>query len=396
MIESRGQAGLPERNDIQVEITAYPGLVQNEIELQSSVGRLFGKIMRGVIEQTLLDAGLNGVRVKALDQGALDYVIRARVITALERMGCTVAHEPIVQARPKPSSMHRTLMFVPGNNPGMLFNAMIYQPDGFIFDLEDAVAITEKDAGRALVAQALRNLDYGHREIVVRINGTDTSWWQDDLRAMIPCRPHAIRLPKAETPEQIRELDAFLGDLERDLGIPVGETKIIAAVESARGVLNALAIASASPRMSVLAIGAEDLTVDLRAERSRTGAELMASRSQILLAARAAGLDAMDTVFANVADEEGFIAEVCLIKGLGFDGKSVIHPRQVELVHQLYQPTAVEIKRAREIVEAFEQAEQAGSGVVSLSGRMIDAPVVKRALRVLAYAAGAVGGTTHA
>lgn len=282
--------------------------------------------------------------------------------------------------------LRRSMMFVPGNNPGMIQNAGIYGADSIIFCLEDAVSVTEKEAARHLVAQALQAISYPC-ETCIRINHLSTPFGYDDLAAVLPAKPQLIRLPKAESADDIRELDAIITKAENDNGFEPGSIKIGAAIETAKGLRQAYEIATASKRMEFLAIGGEDFIADLRTTRSKEGWELFVPRSELLLAAREAGIQAIDSVFSAVNDEEGFINEACMIKGLGFDGKSVINPRQVRLVHEVFQPTAKEIDNAKRILAAYEEALEKKSGVIALDGKMIDGPIVVRAQRVLAYAA---------
>ncbi len=279
--------------------------------------------------------------------------------------------------------LRRTMLYVPGNHPGMIRDAHIYGADSIMFDLEDSVSLREKDAARMLVYRALKDLDYGHTELVVRVNGLNTPYGRNDFEAMVAAKPNAIRLPKTETPDDIKEADELITQLEELNGIEYGTIKLIAAVESALGVLNAYQIATASKRLIGIAIGAEDFVTDLKTTRSADGIELLTARSQILFAARAAGIDALDTVFSDVNDEAGFIQEVKLIKQLGFDGKSIINPRQIEIVHSIFAPTAEEVRKSVRIIEAIKEAEEKGSGVLSLDGKMIDKPIVDRARRVL-------------
>lgn len=282
-------------------------------------------------------------------------------------------------------NLRRTMMFVPGNNPGMLQNAGIYGADAVIFDLEDAVSITEKDAARYLVTNALQSITYPC-ETAVRINHLSTPFGHADLEAILKAKPGIIRLPKAETAAEMLEIDRIIGEAERKYSFPAGSIKMMAAIETAKGLLNATAIAASSPRMTALAIGGEDFVADLKTTRSKDGLELLVARSQILFAARAAGIDAIDSVFADVNDEETFAAETRMIKQLGFDGKSVINPRQVKIVHQIYTPSAKEIDRAERVLEAYQEALRQKSGVIALNGKMIDGPIVARAERALAYA----------
>jgi len=282
--------------------------------------------------------------------------------------------------------LRRSMLYVPGNNPGMIRDANIYGADSIMFDLEDSVSLHEKDSARLLVYEALKTMDYGRTEILVRVNGLDTPYGKDDFEAIVRAKPDAIRLPKTEKPEDVKEADQLITQIERAAGMVSGTIKLMAAIESALGVINAYKIATASKRLIGIAIGAEDFVTDLKTTRSKEGIELLAARSQILFAARAAGIDALDTVFSDVDDEEGFIQEVKLIKQLGFDGKSLINPRQINLVHEIYSPTGTEIKKSITIIEAAKEAERKGSGVISLNGKMIDKPIIERAYRVLELA----------
>jgi citrate lyase subunit beta / citryl-CoA lyase len=282
--------------------------------------------------------------------------------------------------------LRRSMLYVPGNNPGMIRDANIYGSDSIMFDLEDSVSINEKDSARNLVYEALKTLDYGQTEILVRVNGLDTPYGRDDFEAIVRAQPDAIRLPKTETPKDVVEADELITRIEKEIGMEHGTIKLMAAIESALGVINAYKIATASKRLIGIAIGAEDFVTNLKTTRSKEGIELLTARSQILFAARAAGIDALDTVFSDVDDEEGFIQEVKLIKQLGFDGKSLINPRQINIVHDIYSPTEAEIKKSIAVIEAAKEAERKGSGVISLNGKMIDKPIVERAYRVLELA----------
>lgn len=281
--------------------------------------------------------------------------------------------------------LRRAMMFVPGNNPGMLQNAGIYKADTVIFDVEDSVLISEKDAARQLVYNAIQYINYPC-EVAVRINHITTPYGRDDLNVILPARPDLIRLPKAESAEEIRMIDEIISEAETKHGFSQGEIKMMAAIETAKGLRKAYEIASASPRMVALAIGAEDFLADLKTSRTSHGSELFGARAQLLLAARAAQIQAIDTVFADVNDEEGFIAETTRIKEMGFDGKSVINPRQIKLLYKIFAPTDKEIDLAERVLAAYAEAKAKNSGVIALNGKMIDVPVVTRAERVLSYA----------
>jgi citrate lyase subunit beta/citryl-CoA lyase len=281
--------------------------------------------------------------------------------------------------------LRRTMMYIPGNNPGMIKDGHIYGADSIMFDLEDSVSINEKDAARFLVYNALKTIDYEGVETVVRINGLDTCG-MEDLEAIVRAQPDVIRLPKTESAQDIIDVENEIARIEKEAGIPVGKTKMMAAVEGALGVLNAHEIATASTRLMGIAIGAEDYVTDIKTTRSPEGIELLFGRSQILLAARAAGIYAFDTVYSDINNEEGFENEVRLIKQLGFDGKSVINPRQIGPVHDIYTPSEKEINKSIRVIKAAEEAKKRGSGVVSLDGKMVDKPIIERAQRALMLA----------
>lgn len=281
--------------------------------------------------------------------------------------------------------LRRTMMFVPGANPAMLRDAILYGADSIMFDLEDAVSMKEKDSARLLVYSALKTFDYQSVETVVRINELSSGGCQD-IEAMILGGINVIRLPKTETADDIRAVDAAIESVESHYQIPVGTTKMMAAIESAEGVLNAREIAIASNRMIGIALGAEDYVTSQKTRRYPDGQELFFARNYILHAARAAGIAAIDTVYSDVDNEDGLRQEASLIKQLGFDGKSVINPRQIPIINAIYAPTQAEIQNAKEVLAAIEEAESKGSGVIAINGKMVDKPIVERAYRVLAMA----------
>ena len=281
---------------------------------------------------------------------------------------------------------------MPGNNPGMMSDAHIYGSDALMFDLEDSVTLREKDAARLLVYHALKTIHYGDCERVVRVNPLSTPFGKEDIEAMVAAGAEVIRLPKTETAQDILDTELEIERAEKRFGIPAGQTRMMAAIEGALGVVNAYAIATASPRIVAIALGAEDYCANLKTSRSLEGSELFYARGAIVVAARAAGIDCIDTVFSDVNNEEALVRETQAIRQLGFDGKSVINPRQIKPVHRVFTPTHEEILKARRILAASEEAASRGSGVVALDGKMIDRPVVLRAERTLelAYASRAV------
>ena len=279
--------------------------------------------------------------------------------------------------------LRRTMLYVPGNNAGMIQDAGIYKADSLMFDLEDSVSIHEKDSARFLVFQALATLAYPGKELVVRINDPHTETGREDIEAVVRTGKAVVRLPKTETVQDLIDCERMIEAVEKKARLPLGSTRMMAAVESAAGVLNAKEIALASRRLVGIAIGAEDYVTDLKTSRSLEGIELLFARSMVLLAARNAGIDAIDTVFSDVNNEEGLRNETTLIKQLGFDGKSIINPRQIKIVHEVFTPTEKEITNALAVLGAIREAERKGSGVISMNGKMVDKPIVTRAEHVL-------------
>ena len=274
------------------------------------------------------------------------------------------------------------MMFVPGNNPGMMADAHIYRPDSIMLDLEDSVTMAEKDTARLLVYNALKSVDYGDTEMVVRINPLNTPYGKKDIEAVIKAGVDVIRMPKTETAEEVVEVEREIERVEREIGCE-GRTLIMAAIESALGICNAYAIATASPRMMGIALGAEDYCANLKTQRTPDGDEPRLARETIVVAARAAGIAALDTVYSNLEDMETFRKEVEFIHRLGFDGKSIINPRQIEIVNEVFAPTEKAIEKARIILAAIREAEAKGSGVIAVNGKMVDRPVVIRAQRTI-------------
>ena len=255
--------------------------------------------------------------------------------------------------------LRRSMLFVPGANAAMISNTFIYKPDSIMFDLEDSVALAEKDTEFGLL----------------------------DLTAVVRAGTDIVRLPKTDSAQDIIDMDVAITEIEKACGRAVGSTQLLAAIESAQGILAVNDIAKASPRLMGIALGAEDYVRNVKTERSPDGIELLFARSSILHAARANGLMAFDTVYSDARNEEGFLREASLIKQLGFDGKSLINPNQIVLIHNLFAPTQKEVDHAERVIAAAEEAERNGSGVVSLNGKMVDSPIIERAKLVLQRAA---------
>ena len=283
--------------------------------------------------------------------------------------------------------LRRSMLFVPGANAAMISNTFIYKPDSIMFDLEDSVALAEKDTARMLVAHALQHPLYRELETVVRVNPLASEFGLLDLNAVVRAGTDIVRLPKTDSAQDIIDMDVAITEIEKACGRAVGSTQLLAAIESAQGILAVNDIAKASPRLMGIALGAEDYVRNMKTERSPEGIELLFARSSILHAARANGLMAFDTVYSDARNEEGFLREASLIKQLGFDGKSLINPNQITLIHNLFAPTQKEVDHAERVIAAAEEAERNGSGVVSLNGKMVDSPIIERAKLVLQRAA---------
>ena len=282
--------------------------------------------------------------------------------------------------------MRRSMLFLPGNNPNMLINGNCLGSDAVIFDLEDAVSPVEKDAARILVRNTMRYMDFRGCEIIVRINSIDTAFWKKDVDAILPYQPGLILLPKTSSAADVLEADSYISQVEEKLGMEKNTVGLMPLIETAMGVENAFAIASATKRVKALFLGAEDLTADLQCKRTKEGREIEYARTRLVVAARAAGVEVYDTPFTDVNDDEGIVKDAELAKALGFTGKASISPRHVEVINAVFSPTQQEVDYAYEVMEAIELAKAQGKGAIALRGKMIDAPIVARAERTIAMA----------
>ncbi len=383
-----GQRGARVRSDcwVQVELSETGGV---EVNLQSKVAGMFGARITSQITAGCVALGVEHAAVTVEDQGALPFTIAARLEAAVRRSGHQVQDSFLLPLSAKATGasmrdrLRRSRLYLPGNEPKFYVNAGLHYPDGVILDLEDSVAHTEKDAARCLVRNALRAVDFYGAERMVRINQGEQGL--EDLDWVVPHGVQLILIPKVEDPKQVIEVDrriaAIMGNCGRTDGV-----LLMPIIESARGAWKALEIAEASENVVGLAIGLEDYTADIGAQRTLAGTESFWARAQVLNGARAAGVQPLDTVFSDVNDTAGLRESVLEAKGLGFVGKGCIHPRQINEVHEAFAPDEAEVAKATCIVLAFEEAEAQGLGVVSLGSKMIDAPVVKRALAMVAQA----------
>lgn len=281
--------------------------------------------------------------------------------------------------------LRRTRLYIPGNNPAMVQNAVVYGADSLIFDLEDSISLAEKDSARHLIRNALLSLDFDDCEVTVRTNSLDTEYFIEDLEAIVPTQPDGLLLPKTQSFEELIQIDDLISEIEKKNGIPIGTVKLMPIIESAKGVLNVEKIVEA-PRVVAIGLGGEDLATDISAKRTKLGRELEYISSKIILACAANKIQAIDTVFTDINDTEGLYEATLRAIEIGFQGKSVIHPSQIEHVHRAFSPSREEIDRAKRIVKAYKEAKKKGLGVVSVDGRMVDLPVVRRSERILKWA----------
>ena len=287
---------------------------------------------------------------------------------------------------PNKKRLRRTMMFLNAQKPGLIKDPYIYKPDSIMLDLEDAVAEKEKDAARFSLYHALREINYRGIECIVRINGLDSELWKEDIRCAVAGGADGIRIPKTETAEDVRRVEKAVEEAENEFGIERGKVLIMAALESAKGVLNALDICNASERLFGIALSGGDYTKDLQTRITGTGVELMGARQHMIIAARAAGVQCFDTVYTDLDDMEGFKKAVETIHLMGFDGKSIINPRQIAPVHEIYTPTQKEIVFSQKVVKEIEEKKKLGNGVFTVDGKMIDIAFYDGAKRTIELA----------
>jgi len=282
--------------------------------------------------------------------------------------------------------MRRSMLFLPGNTPNIIINGDELGADAVILDLEDAVSPSEKDAARILVRNAIKLLKFEKSEVLVRINSLDSEYWKSDLAEIVPLKPDVIMPPKMSCAADVQAIDSYITKLESRFGIENNTVKLMPLIETALGVENAFQIATASRRVCALQLGGEDLTADLRCKRTKEGNEIDYARKRLVCAARAAGVDAYDTPFTDVNDDEGIYADAEYAKSLGFTGKASISPRHVAAINHVFSPSQEDIDYAYEVMEAIRIAKEQGRGAISLRGKMIDAPIVARAQQTIAMA----------
>ncbi len=374
-----GNKGKGVRSDCSVtlEITESGGI---QIQIDSKVKVLYGKQIEKLALDILTFYGIGNASLLIEDSGALPFVLAARLEAAIRKLTGSEKEYllPFLKNNQYQTSRDKnriSRLYLPGNSPSLMINAGIHTPDGIILDLEDAVAPDKKYEASFLVRNALRNLDFYGAERMVRINQVPRGL--EDLDFIVPQNVNLILVPKCESADQIRQVNERIETIKKKQNIQ-GNIWLMPIIESALGVIKAYEIAS-SPNVVSLAIGLEDYTADLGVRRTLEGNESFFARTQIVNACRAAGIQAIDSVFSDVADMDGLRENVLRSKSLGFDGMGCIHPRQIKVIHDSFAPEAAEIEKAKKIVNAFIEATEKGLGVVSLGTKMIDPPVVKRA-----------------
>jgi len=388
IIASSGQRGDKVRSDCfcQIETNYSEG---NEILIKSKVEVMYGKSIHKLASDIIEYFGIKNSKILIEDSGALPFIIAARIECAINRAGLGNGKEYLLPINKKNTYAtaidrgRRSRLYLPGNEPKFFINAGLHSPDGIILDLEDSVAPSEKDAAQLIVRNALRSVDFFGAERMVRINQFPRGL--EDLKYIVPHNVNVILLPKAESADSIKTMEEEVEKLKKQHEVK-NEIYFMPILESAQGIINAFEIAKASKKNCALAIGLEDYTADIGTQRTAEGRESYFARTMLVNAAKAAGIQAIDTVFSDVNDMEGLRISVLEAKSIGFEGKGCIHPRQIKVIHEAFVPTFDEIEKAKKIVNAFDDAKKKGLGVIALGSKMIDAPVVKRAQNTIKLA----------
>ena len=378
-------AGIKSDCHVSMQLTEKGGIY---LYLESKVEVMFGKSNRKLINEILLFYDIKNAKIEITDTGALPFVLMARLEAAIRKLIDTDKEflpEMIPQNKyqTQKDNFRFSRLYLPGNSPKLMINAGIHKPNGIILDFEDAVAPDKKYEARFLVRNALLQCDFYGAERMVRINQIPEGL--DDLDYIVPHNVNLVLIPKCENAQQIERVNKKIESIKKAKNIK-GNIWLMPIIESALGVIKAYEIASAADNVVSLAIGLEDYTADLGTRRTNEGRESFFARSMVVNAARAAGIQPIDSVFSDVSDMEALKENVIMSKGLGFDGMGCIHPRQIEVIHKNFAPDNAEIEKAKKIVNAFLNAKDKGLGVVSLGSKMIDAPVVKRAQKTISLA----------
>lgn len=375
---------------VRLKITKKGGI---KVDLKSKVESMYGKSIRNTARKMINFFEIKNADIHIEDAGTFPFVLTARIESAIKKCFPKKQEEFLGKLLPqnlyqvKRDRFRRSRLYVPGDQPRLIINAGLYKPDAIILDLEDSVAPSEKESARFIVRNALREVDFLGAERMVRINQVPMGL--NDLDFVTPHNVHTILIPKCETRDQVKKIDEKIKEIQNSqLSTLKSQIYLMPIIESALGAINAYEIATASKNVVALTIGLEDYTADIGTQRTSKGTESFWARSQVVNAARAAGIQPIDSVFSDVADEEGLKNSVLEAKSLGFEGKGCIHPGQIKIIHTNFAPTEKEIEKAKRIVLALETAQKKGTGVVALGSKMIDPPVVKRAQNILRLTGG--------
>jgi citrate lyase subunit beta/citryl-CoA lyase len=349
---------------------------------------MYGSSIRELVHSMTAFFGITDAEIELKDSGALPFVLMARIEAAIKALIST-DKEYLPEMIPENKYSSKTdrcrfsRLYLPGNTPSMMLNAGLHSPDGVILDLEDSVAPAKKHEARFLVRNALRQVNFHGAERMVRINQGEQGI--EDLGFIVPHNVNLVLVPKCESAEYITRLNLRINDLKKENNIG-SEIFLMPIVESALGIEAAFEIASADKNVVAIAIGLEDYTADLGVQRTLEGNESLYARTRLVNAAKAAGIQPIDSVFSDVSDMTALAANVKVSKSLGFEGMGCIHPRQITVIKNSFAPEPEEIAKASKIVEAFAEAEKKGLGVVAVGSKMIDPPVVARAIKVIELA----------
>jgi len=382
-----GNSGPKIRSDCEIilELKKEGG---KSIDLTSKVKVLYGESIKKLVVEILDFFGVKNALIKITDSGALPFVIAARMESVVKQVISTdleyLPENPEVNYYASTRERFRfSRLYLPGNTPGLMINAGLHSADGIILDLEDSVAPEKKDEARILVRNALRQIDFHGAERMVRINQGERGL--EDLNFIIPHNVNLVLIPKCESAAYIKKADTAIEVIKNKLNIK-NQVYLMPIIESALGIENAFEIAQASDNIVAMAIGLEDYTADLGVTRTIEGKESFYARTRLVVACKAAGIQAIDSVFSDVADMDALRQNVLESKSLGFEGMGCIHPRQIPVIKEGFAPDKAEVEKSKKIVLAFETARQKGLGVVALGSKMIDLPVVARAQKTIALA----------
>lgn len=379
-----GNSGPKVRSDCEMalELRNEGGII---IDLISKVRVLYGESIKKLCIEILNLFGIRDAMLKVNDSGALPFVIAARLESAIRLLIDTeLEYLPVMAEENWYSTSYDRFRFsrlyLPGNIPSMMINAGLHSADGIILDLEDSVAPAKKDEARILVRNALRQVNFNGAERMVRINQGERGL--TDLEFVIPHNINMVLIPKCESAGSVRDVENKIQEIinRYKLANPVHLMPII---ETALGVEMSFEIARSSESIAAMAIGLEDLTADMGVSRTKEGKESLYARTRLVNAAKAAGIQPIDSVFSDVGDMEALLQNVVTSKALGFEGMGCIHPRQIAVIRQGFAPSSDEIEKSKKIVQAFEDARSKGQGVAALGSKMIDPPVVSRAQKII-------------